>query len=98
MGIGHMYDYYRNQIKPALESKLEEFRLLGYETVTEDELWNFLIRKRWKKPEEDKKLYEIVQDILAVKVSDYMGFAAIEAYKNPEFSLKDERDWKELLK
>lgn len=93
-----MYDSYRNQVQPALVSKLEEFHLLGYDSITEAELWKFLIRKKWKKVKREAQLHEVIQDILAVKVGDYISFAAIESYKTAEFSLQDENEWKELFK
>lgn len=98
MKIDHEYEHFRIQVKPALGSKLDEFRLLGYDTILEKGLWEYLIRKKWKKAKEDIKLYQIVQDILSVKVSDYMNFATIEALKTPELLLNDENEWKELLK
>jgi hypothetical protein len=96
--IDHEYEPFRIQVKPALRSKIDEFRLLGYDTILEKDLWVYLTRKKWKKVIDDIKLYQIVQDILSVKVSDYMSFATIEAYKTPEILLKDENEWKELFK
>jgi murein tripeptide amidase MpaA len=96
--IDHEYEHFRIQVKPALGSKLDEFRLLGYDTILEKDLWEYMIRKKWKKVKNDIKLYQIVQDILSVKVSDYMSFATMEAFKTPELLLKDENEWKELLK
>jgi hypothetical protein len=98
MEISHTYSHFRTQVQPVLISKLEEFNLLGYNSVSEDGLWELLTKKRWKKVKEDVKLYEIIQDILAVKVSDYISFATIEAYKSNDFSFKDENELKELLK
>jgi hypothetical protein len=92
------YDSFRVQVQPAIVSKLEEFHLLGYDSVTETELWEFLIKKKWKKAKDEAKLHEIIQDILAVKVSDYISFATIESFKTAELSLNNEDDWKELLK
>ncbi|WP_307852161.1 post-transcriptional regulator [Neobacillus rhizophilus] len=89
---------FRTQVKPAMVSKLEEFRLLGYDSVSESELWEYLTKKKWRKVTDEKKLYEIIQDILSIKVSDYISFATIETYKTAEFSLEDEEEWKELLK
>jgi hypothetical protein len=94
----HEYEHFRIRVRPALGSKLDEFQLLGYDTISEKELWDYLIRKKWKKMNSEKKLFEIVQDILSIKVSDYMSFATIEAYKSQELLLKDEENWKELLK
>jgi len=92
------YEYFHTQVQPALASKLAEFRLLGYDSVTEKELWEFLIKKKWKKVKEEMRLYELIQEILSVKVSDYISFATIEAYKTADFSFDDEDELKELLK
>nr|WP_263325606.1 post-transcriptional regulator [Neobacillus sp. Marseille-Q6967] len=98
MEKSHAYNYFRPEVAPALKSKIEEFRLLGYDAVSENELWDFLIKKRWKKVKDEKKLYEIVDDILSVKVSDYISYTTINTYKNHDFNLDDENEWKELLK
>jgi hypothetical protein len=92
------YEYLRKQVGPALQSKLEEFQLLGYDKITEPQLWDFLIKKKWKKAKEEINLHEVIQDIMSVKVSEYMSFATVEAFKVPEFSLDNEDDLKELLK
>jgi hypothetical protein len=92
------YEYLRSQVKPALQSKLEEFRLLGYQEISEPQLWEFLLKKKWKKATEEIKLHEVIQDIFSVKVSDYMHYATVEAYKAPEFSMDSEEDMRELLK
>ncbi|GLB58335.1 post-transcriptional regulator [Cytobacillus sp. NCCP-133] len=98
MKIGHDYDYFRTKVEPALESKLDEFRLLGYKKVTEQELWGFLTKKKWKKPKENVRLFEIVEEIMAVKVSEYIHFATIEAFKGSEFAFDNEKERRELLK
>lgn len=98
MENSHLFSHFRTQVQPALISKLEEFKMLGYDSVLEDKLWEFLIKKKWKKVKEDMKLYEIIQDILAVRVSDYISFATIEAYRTTEFTFEDENELKELLK
>jgi Post-transcriptional regulator len=98
MEKNHAYNHFRTEVKPALVSKLEEFRLLGYNEVSESGLWGFLTRKKWKKVKEDIRIYEIIDDILCVKVSDYINFTTIDAYRNNEFNLEDENEMKELLK
>ncbi|WP_462412348.1 post-transcriptional regulator [Neobacillus sp. Marseille-QA0830] len=92
------FDQFRTQVQPAMVSKLEEFRLLGYDSVSESGLWDFLTKKKWRKVTDEVKLYQIVDDILSVKIGDYMNFAAIESYKTSEFSLDDENELRELLK
>ncbi|MED4203216.1 post-transcriptional regulator [Neobacillus mesonae] len=98
MEQGHAYEGFRTEVQPALVSKLDEFHLLGYDSVTVIELWDFLTKKKWRKTKEEIHLYEIIEDILAVKVSDFISFATIESYKTAEFSLNDEDELKELLK
>ncbi|WP_342432430.1 post-transcriptional regulator [Neobacillus sp. FSL H8-0543] len=98
MENSHAFNQFRSKVEPALISKLEEFQLLGYDSVSEEGLWDFLTRKRWKKVKDEKRLYEIVDDILSVKVSDFISFTTIETYKNNDFNLKDGNEWKELLK
>ncbi|PLS01271.1 post-transcriptional regulator [Neobacillus cucumis] len=98
MNNGHMNGEFRTEVQPALKSKLEEFRLLGMESVSEQELWGFLVKKKWKKVKHEMRLYEMIQEILSVKASDYLNFITIESYKSSEFSLENEEELKELLK
>jgi hypothetical protein len=98
MKNGHQYDDLRNLVQPALQSKLEELSFLGYGTFQESQLWNFLVKKKWKRPKEDINLYEIVQEILSLKPGDFMNYQTIEALKSSEFSIHNDEEWKELLK
>lgn len=85
-------------IQPVIESKLEEFHLIGYEDVTEVELWAYLNQKKWKKRQEFS-LHQVVSDVLTVKITDVMSYVTIESYKSNMFeTVSDNEDWKELLK
>lgn len=91
MTADHMYDRFRDKVQPALLSKIGEFHYFGYATVTAEEIWTFLVEKKWRRPKEDIHLYEIVSDILSVKVGDYMNYATVEAFKKADpFSISDE--------
>ncbi|MFC4320913.1 post-transcriptional regulator [Litchfieldia salsa] len=81
----NFFDQYRDEVQPALKSKLEEFILFGYDSVTEEELWQYLCKKKWKREREAKLLYQIVNDILSVKIGEYMNFATVEAFKSPDW-------------
>jgi hypothetical protein len=94
----HSYEAYRNQVTPALNSKREEFEMLGYGSVSEQQLWDFLVQKKWKKQKEDIRLYEIVAEIMAVQPGEFMNHATVEAFKLGSFALDDEDELKELLK
>ncbi|WP_458412382.1 post-transcriptional regulator [Schinkia sp. CFF1] len=80
----HPVEYYKNQVEPALESKMEEFRLLGYDRVSLQEIWACLQKKKWKK-KVDKYLHEVVADILSLSASEYMSYLTIEAFKGPDY-------------
>jgi Post-transcriptional regulator len=98
MDNGHTYNQHRETLKLALVSKLDEFRLLGNDSINEEQLWNYLIKKKWKKDKGEKMLHELFQDILSVKSSDFISYATMETYKESPFSLDNEEEWKELLK
>ncbi|MFD2446186.1 post-transcriptional regulator [Bacillus sp. CGMCC 1.16607] len=98
MNKGHLYDHFQIQVQPALQSKIEEFRLLGYGTVSESQLWIFLTMKKWKRPKEDIRLYEVVQEILSLDLGEFMNYQTVEALKSSQFSFQNEEDWKELMK
>ncbi|MBM7691890.1 hypothetical protein JOC77_001300 [Peribacillus deserti] len=94
----HPYQHFKEKVQPALQCKLDEFSLLGYGDVKEDELWLFLTNKKWKRPKEEVFLFEVVEDILSLTVSEYMNFTTIEAFKQPTLlSEEGKKELKELL-
>lgn len=93
-----MLESLRDQLKPAILSKLNEFEILGYESVQEDDIWKFLLMKKWRKlKEDDIQLHKLVNDILSVKIQEYMTFITVEAFQAPSSELSSD-DLKELLK
>lgn len=95
----HLYNKYREDVKEVLQCKIDEFKLLDYDQINEDELWRFLIAKKWRKPKEDVHLYEIVSDIFSLKVSDLISFAQIEQFRTQDlFSEINADELQELLK
>ncbi|MBS4173668.1 post-transcriptional regulator [Bacillus sp. FJAT-49736] len=95
----HPYDDYWEQLQPALKSKAEELLLIGYGKVEAQELWNYLTRKKWKKPKTEVHLHELVSDVLSIKAGDYMNYATIEAFKSPNwFAELNSDELQELLK
>lgn len=83
------FDEYRDHVRPAIKSKLEEFHLFGYEEVTEEKLWTYLKTKKWKKTPE-LYVHEVVRDVLALKVGDFMNFATVESFKGGSWFESDE--------
>ncbi|BAD76868.1 hypothetical conserved protein [Geobacillus kaustophilus HTA426] len=88
----------REQLMPALESKCDEFRLLGYTQVTMDGLWECLCSRKWKHRPAEKKLHELVSDIFSLSPSEYMMFLTMRSYKQQAAGDDElERVLKELL-
>ena len=92
----HPYDQYRQTLYLAIRSKCNEFAILGYNDVTLEQLWNYLVIKKWKKIDDNVHFHQLINDVLTVKVGDFMHFQTIEAFKysqknkGPDFaSFKD---------
>lgn len=84
MNKSHYFEKYRSKLLPALQSKREEFVLLGYTEVTVDHVWSYMKNKKWKKVNEDVLLHQLVNDVLSVKVGDYMHYETVEAFKEAQ--------------
>jgi len=70
-------------IETLCRSKAEEFHLLGYEHVTAKEIWQ-CVSDRYKTGE-DPPLYRIVNDILSLKVTGFMNYLTLSAFKGTAF-------------
>lgn len=70
----------RKELKQVLTSKLEEFELLGYKNINEDELWEYFVKKKWKKRDEIM-FHEMVNDILTLSPQKYLTYVTIEFMK-----------------
>lgn len=53
------------RVKPALTSKVREFRRNGIVFIKEEDIWNYLIEFKWKIGK-GLELYNIVDDILNI--------------------------------
>lgn len=70
-------------IKHVLDSKMEEFVLMGYSQATNENIWKCLEEKVWKKNQK-KRLYEVVQDVFHLQSNTYMSYLTINAYQNDD--------------
>jgi len=91
------YESFHYMVKPALISKQEEFLLLGYDNVSQEDIWTFLLKKKWRKGEHEMKLFEVVQSILSLKVGELINFMSVEALKDAEFTFENEEERVKLL-
>lgn len=64
-------------------SKAEEFRLIGYEYVTGEEVWHCVNDKYAKTGQ--PAMHQVVNDILSLKVTKFMNFMTLSAYKGTHF-------------
>ncbi|MFS0727401.1 post-transcriptional regulator [Paenibacillus sp. 1P07SE] len=70
-------------IEALCRSKAEEFRMIGYEHVTAEEIWQCVssgYRSGTAPP-----LHKIVNDILTLKVTSFMNYMTISAFKGTAF-------------
>jgi len=65
-------------IRDICVSKAEEFRMLGYEQVTGEEIWD-CVSDKYKNG--TPPLYQVVNDILSLKVTQFMNWMTMNAYK-----------------
>ena len=72
-----------DQVQLVLQSKLDDFKMQRYTEITMEEMWNYCIKKKWKKRQiEDIPIYEIVATIYSLTPSEIVSQAHInELYK-----------------
>lgn len=76
---------WKELIYPALKSKQEELKMLGYEQATPEGVWQCLNAKIWNGKSE-KRLHEMVQDIFHLKSSVYLSYLTIQSYENDDLA------------
>ena len=62
-----------NRVKPALYSKVREIHNLGFTSISEKDIWNYLVTNNWK-DRVNLDLHELISDILYAdnyKIYDY---------------------------
>lgn len=70
-------------IEQLCASKAEEFKLVGYEYVSGEEVWQCVSEKYGKTGTPLR--HQIVNDILSLKVMRFMNFMTLSAYKGTHF-------------
>lgn len=87
--------YLFKKIEPWLNLKINEFSLLGYKQIGQEDLWRYLISFSWKK-NVPSHYYQQIQYIMQLTPNDYLDFASVEALVSPIDSL-EEMDIDDLL-
>ena len=74
------------KVLPALLSKKEEFQHSGYDHITKEDLWNYCVKKKWrKKIIEDLKLHEVVETIFSISASEIVSFTQIKSFQKTDW-------------
>jgi len=81
-------DEHLQDLKPFMDSKLEEFHLLGLTHMKERELWAFIketMEQNAKKQQKDEwHFYEVVGQVMRVTVNDYMNKIRLEMFHSED--------------
>ena len=73
------YEQLFEKIRPAIDSKMAEFKHYQYDAITAEELWRYCIEKKWRKKKiEQLRLHEVIATIFAVSPSDIVSFNQVE--------------------
>lgn len=70
----------KKRIMPAIQTKQKELNK-KYKIVTQDDIWNYLIKTKWKKST-NLTLYDIVNDILNLNNEEIKEYAIKRSEKN----------------
>ncbi|AUJ26155.1 MULTISPECIES: post-transcriptional regulator [Virgibacillus] len=83
MEIVQTVSEWKEMVRPALQSKAEEFHLMGYEEATPEDVWKCLVGKVWK-GDPEKRIYEVVQDIFQLTTATYISYLTVSAQQNDD--------------
>ncbi|WP_260412269.1 post-transcriptional regulator [Alkalihalobacillus sp. TS-13] len=67
------------KVLPALVSKKEEMHFMGYESVTEEEIWKCILSRTKKTKDEEWMIHQVVNKILTLSTNDFMNWLTIQA-------------------
>ncbi|WP_242224368.1 post-transcriptional regulator [Bacillus cereus group sp. BfR-BA-01380] len=84
-----LIEVYREQLQIVLDSKVEEFQMLGYDRVTLEDVWKCLKDRKWKRVGANVRLHELVNDVLTLTANDYMTYLTMKAYQAPLWSFEE---------
>lgn len=78
-----------DQVQLVLKSKVEEFHMQQYTEITIEELWEYCVRKKWKKRQmENVPLHEVVATIFTVKPSDLLNYEHVSGLQKTSMHLE----------
>ena len=87
---------WKEHVYPVLISKAEEFQLLGYESVTPENIWDCMLAKLKRRKKEEYMLHQLVNEIFKLSANEYMNWLSIQAVASTDFALL-EKESRSLL-
>ncbi len=82
------FEVWKEDVLPAIQSKFDEFILLGYDQVSKEKIWECVVYKL-RKQKTFIHLHEFVSVIMTLKVTDYMNYLTVTSYQGGDW-FKDE--------
>ncbi|WP_078577224.1 post-transcriptional regulator [Salipaludibacillus agaradhaerens] len=85
--VNEQWSYWKMKLEPVIQSKVEEWKMLGYEKISEKDVWECFMIKVEKSKERPEKIrsHWMVSELFSLKVNDYMNLVTVAAYKGPEW-------------
>ena len=77
---GFSKDEVKELLALCCESKVYEFRMLGYEYVTDVDIWD-CVMDRYRKKTDKPKVHRIVNDILSLRSTAFMNWMTMSIYR-----------------
>lgn len=82
---------WKQKVYPVLVSKTEEFQLLGYDTVTPEDIWK-CVNAKIERKKMTCKLHQFVNVIFKLSVNEYMNWLTIRAVTSNDSNLLDKEN------
>ncbi|MGY3777728.1 post-transcriptional regulator [Isobaculum melis] len=70
-------------LEPWLLLKADEFKLMGYNEISLNEIWLYLTSFKWKN-RQDLSFHQQVSDLSSLKPTEYLSFALMQRQKEAE--------------
>lgn len=86
---------WKEHVYPVLVSKAEELQLLGYDSVTPENIWDCTIAKL-KRKKREYLLHQLVNEIFKLSANEYMNWLTMQAITSTDFDISS-KESKSLL-
>ncbi len=84
--MAQQYEQLFTDMLPVIDSKKTEFHLYGYPTITNEDIWTFCVKKKWRKTDiTSMRMHEMVHEILQVTPAQFMTFTQIEEQRGSDW-------------